>query len=101
HIVVSPDGEHTGAGVAKTFSAEGFDAHDNSLGDVTGDTSFDIAPDGGCTGADCSATVAGDHTVTGTDASVSDGAILIVDAGPIYHIVVSPDGEHTGAGVAK
>src|SRR5204862_216882 len=90
HIVISPASASISAGGSQTYTAQGFDASNNSLGDVTGATTFTIAPDGSCTGATCTATVAGAHTVTGSDAGKTATATLTVNAGPLHHLALSP-----------
>src|SRR6185369_16414734 len=89
HIAISPKDATITAGGSKTYSAEGFDSYGNSKGDVTGQTTFSIGPNGSCTGATCTATTAGDHTVTGTDSGKTDTATLHVNAGALDHIAVS------------
>jgi hypothetical protein len=81
-IRISPTTATIASGGSQNYTAEGFDGSGNSLGDVTGDTTFTIEPDGSCSGASCSATQAGDHTVTGTDGAFSDTATLTVAAEP-------------------
>jgi hypothetical protein len=81
-IVLSPASSAIAAGGSQAYTATGFDSGGHSLGDVTGATTFSIAPDGSCTGATCTATVAGAHTVTGVDGAVSATASLEVDPGP-------------------
>jgi parallel beta-helix repeat protein len=98
HIVISPASATIGAGGSKTYSAEGFDAANNSLGDVTAETTFSISPDGSCTNATCTATTAGPHTVTGTRGSNSDTAALTVTAGALDHLVLSPASATISAG---
>ena len=98
HIVLSPDPFTIVAGDTRTYSAEGFDAADMDLGDVTVDTTFSIDPPGSCAGADCGSTTAGDYTVTGTDGSATDTATLQVDPGPLDHIVISPSTSSIAAG---
>jgi hypothetical protein len=66
HIVISPASATVAAGSAQLYTAEAFDALSNSRGDATGATTFTIAPDGSCTGASCTPTAPGGHTVTGT-----------------------------------
>src|SRR5204863_347849 len=90
HIVISPASASISAGGSRTYTAQAFDASNNSLGDVTGATTFTIAPDGSCTGATCTATVAGTHTVTGSDAGKTATATLTVNAGPLHHLALSP-----------
>ena len=90
HITVSPSSATITAGGTQSYTVEAFDQYGNSRGDVTGSTSFTIAPDGSCTGADCGSTTSGDHTVTGTFSGKSDDADLQIDAAALDHITVSP-----------
>ena len=78
------------AGTSQNYTATGFDQFGNSLGDVTADTTFSISPDGSCSANSCSSTVAGAHTVTGTDGSFTDDASLTVNAAGLNHIIVTP-----------
>ena len=75
---------------ARRPTPPGFDAAGNSLGDVTSATTFTVAPNGSCTGAVCTASVAGAHTVTGTDAGKTGAASLTVNAGTLDHLALSP-----------
>ncbi|TML84005.1 MAG: hypothetical protein E6G08_18525, partial [Actinobacteria bacterium] len=79
HIVISPATMTISAGGSQTYTVQAFDASNNSLGDVTGSTAFTIAPDGSCTGATCTATSGGTHTVTGTNAGKTATATLNVN----------------------
>jgi parallel beta-helix repeat protein len=90
HIVISPASATIAAGGSQSYTAQGFDAANNSLGNVTGSTTFTIAPDGSCTAASCTATVAGAHTVTGNDAGKTSTASLTVNAGALDHLALSP-----------
>jgi hypothetical protein len=92
-IAVSPDGATITAGGTQAYTAEGFDAKGNDLGDVTGATTFSIesGAGGSCTSATCTAAVVGDWTVTGDDGGISDAVTLHVSAGALDHIAVSPD----------
>jgi hypothetical protein len=90
HITVTPATKTIAAGATQTYAAEGFDASGTSLGDVTGSSTFSIAPDGSCTGNACTATAAGPHTVTATDGSVSATAALTVSPAALDHLVLSP-----------
>ena len=90
HVVLSPASATITAGRSQAYTAEGFDASDNSLGDVTASTTFSISPNGSCTGASCTAAVTGPHTVTGTNAGKTGTASLQVDPSVVDHIVVSP-----------
>jgi hypothetical protein len=90
HIVISPGSASITAGGSQTYTAQAFDASSNSLGDVTASTTFTIAPDGSCTGATCTATNAGEHTVTGTNGGKTSNASLSVTAGPLDHLALAP-----------
>ena len=69
----------TEPGAAQSYTATGFDAFNNQIGDVTAGTSFTIAPDGSCSGSACTATAGGLHTVTGTNGGKTATAALSVD----------------------
>ena len=91
HLVLSPASATISAGGSQAYTAEGRDQYDNSLGDMTASTTFSIAPNGSCTGATCTASVAGPHTVTGTKSGKTGTASLQVTAGAgLDHIVISP-----------
>ncbi len=90
HLVLSPASASIAAGDSQTYTAEGFDAYGNDLGEVTAATTFSITPDGGCSGATCTASTAGPHTVTGTDGTVSADAALTVTAAELRSLAVSP-----------
>jgi len=90
HIVISPASATITAGGSQAYTAEGFDAANNSLGDVTSGTRFSISPDGSCTGASCTATAAGSHTVVGNNGGKTSTALLTVNAGPFDHLTLSP-----------
>jgi parallel beta-helix repeat protein len=98
HLVLSPASATIGAGGSQVYTAEGRDQYNNSLGDVTATTTFSIAPNGSCSGASCTATVTGAHTVTGTNAGKTGTASLQVGAGSLDHIVISPSSATIGAG---
>jgi hypothetical protein len=84
-LSLSPGSASVPAGQAQSFAAEGYDGYGNDLGDLTGSTTFSIAPDGSgslsgalCAGDTCSASVPGTYTVTGTDGSATGTATLTV-----------------------
>src|SRR5439155_1048254 len=97
-IVISPASATIAAGAAQAYTAQGFDAVGNSLGDVTAATTFPIAPNGSCTGNTCTATALGAHTVTGSDGGKTSTASLTVVAGPLDHLVLSPSAASVTAG---
>jgi hypothetical protein len=76
-LVLSPATATVLAGVGKAYKAEGFDAAHNDIGDVTGSTSFQIDSKA-CSGAVCSATIIGTHTITGTYDTATGTAKLTV-----------------------
>ena len=90
-IVVSPDPATITAGGSQPYTAQGFDALGNSLGDVTAATIFTISAGASCVVKSCGSNTVGDYTVTGTDGLFTDTATLHVIAGPLASIVVSPD----------
>jgi large repetitive protein len=96
HLVLSPASVTFTLIGNQTYKAEGFDASNNDLGDVTSSTTFTISPDGGCAPPftfipdTCTAQTAGVHTVTGTDGTATGTATLTITPGPIDHLVLSP-----------
>ena len=104
HLVLSPANSTIPAGGSQDYTAEGFDAEGNDLGDVTADTTFTISPHGGgasCTGATCTANLVGDYTVTGTDTigpTAKGTATLHVQAGNVATIAIAPSNAAMRAG---
>src|SRR5205823_1620046 len=99
HLALSPASATITAGGSQAYTAQGRDQFNNSLGDVTASTTFSISPDGSCTGATCTATAAGAHTVTGNDGGKTGTASLQVTAGSVLdHIVISPSSATISAG---
>jgi Carbohydrate binding domain len=76
--VISPASATISAGGSQAYTAQGFDASNNSLGDVTAFTTFSIAPEGTCSGSSCTANAGGPHTVTGNDGGKTANASLTV-----------------------
>jgi hypothetical protein len=91
HLVLSPATATIAAGSSHSYTAQGRDAYGNDLGDVTASTTFTIAPDGSCTGASCSATAAGPHTVTGTSGAATGSAGLQVVPAVAAAVTVTVD----------
>jgi alpha-tubulin suppressor-like RCC1 family protein/serine protease inhibitor ecotin len=89
HLVLSPASTSISAGGSRAYTAEGFDASNNSLGDVTADTTFTIDSGTACPSKTCSGTVPGNHTVTGADATATGTATL--------HVNATAPGKPTGA----
>ena len=88
HLILSPASAKIPSAGLQGYTAEGYDASDNDLGDVTSATTFTIADGGDCAGAWCTSSVVGAHTVTGTDGTATGTATLIVPA--LDHLVLSP-----------
>ena len=101
HLALSPSTASMAAGGSRTFTAQGRDQYDNSLGDVTSTTTFSIQPDGSCSGAACSATTSGQHTVTGTKGGATGTATLQVDAAAVDHLVLSPASASVAVGQSQ
>ncbi len=79
HIVISPSNATIQPGGSRSYTAEAFDTDGGSMGNVTADTVFSIAPNGSCSGNACTAQQPGAHTVTGTYHGDSDRATLRVE----------------------
>ncbi len=79
--------------VPRPIPLQSFDQFDNPLGDVTGSTTFSITLGaGGSWAANVyTSASAGTWTVTGSYSGFTDTASLTVNAGPLHHIVISPD----------
>ena len=89
HIVLSPGSASIVAGGSQSYTVQAYDSANNSLGDVTSASSYGISPDGSCTGASCTATVSGAHTVTATYSSKTASSSLSVSAGPAVRLTVT------------
>src|SRR5439155_288724 len=101
HLALSPASTTITAGGSQPYTAQGFDSFGNSRGSVTGATTFTISPNGSCTGATCSATTPGTHTVTGTDGSATGTATLTVNLGALDHLALSPSSTSVTAGISQ
>jgi PKD repeat protein len=82
HIIISPSNATIRPGDSRSYTAEAFDTDGGSMGDVTVDTDFSIAPEGSCKDNTCTAKRPGAHTVTGTYHGESDQAKLTVEEAP-------------------
>ncbi|HEV2492925.1 MAG TPA: hypothetical protein VG204_07615 [Terriglobia bacterium] len=89
------------AGDSQSYTAQGVDSFGNPTGDVTSSTTFSIAPDGSCTGASCTASVAGAHTVTGTDGVATGMASLTVTVGSFAKLQLLVPGETAAPGTGS
>ncbi len=81
HIVISPSSATITSGGSQSYTVTGYDASNNSLGDLTGTSTFTISPDGSCTGSSCTALISGAHTVTADNSGKTDTSALTVNAG--------------------
>src|ERR1035437_9111841 len=89
YLAVSPSNTTIAAGSSQSYTAQGFDAYGNALGDVTAVTTF--TSDGGpCTGSSCMGFSAGSHFVMATDGSAFGYTSVTVTAGPLAHLDLSP-----------
>jgi uncharacterized repeat protein (TIGR01451 family) len=79
-VVLSPATATIAPGGTQSYTAQGLDAFGNLRGDVTAATKFKISPNGSCTGASCTATATGPHTVSGTHDKITGTAALSVGA---------------------
>lgn len=86
-IEISPATATTVPGGQVTYVVLGYDRNHRPLGDVTARTAFSISPDGSCTGARCTATLPGRHTVTGAvrlaHRTITDQVDLFVTSVPV------------------
>ena len=94
-LTLSPASATVAAGTGQAYTATGYDSYGNTTGNVTGSTTFTIAPNGAgtgasCTGASCTATEAGTYTVTGTDGTATGTATLTVTAAAPATLVLDP-----------
>jgi hypothetical protein len=84
------------AGAVQTYRAIGYTHDGKAIGDVTPDAKFEISPDGNCSGATCSATTAGTHTVTVTLGDVSTSVpVSVAPAAPARLEVIDGDQQST------
>lgn len=100
-ISLTPNPWTITAGQSRAYTVQKQDAYGNTIADVTSTSTFGITPDGTCTTNSCSATTAGDHTVSATyTESATDyhaNAILHVNPAATASLALSP----ASAGVAQ
>ena len=101
NITISPSSSSIAANASQTYTATSFDSFGNTIGDATLATTFTILPNGSCALAACTATLAGDHTVTGNDASHTSTSILTVVHGPLDHLSLTPSSSSVSAGSSQ
>ena len=79
-LVLTPATATIAPGATQAYTAQGFDAAGQSLGDVTSQVTFTVSAGGRCTANVCTATALGAHIVTGTVKKVRGTATLTVAA---------------------
>ena len=90
HLVLTPATQTIVPDAHVTYTVEGFDAANISLGAIT-DAVLAITPDGSCSAYDCTASTPGGHTVTATKSGKTGTATLTVQApGALDHLVLTP-----------
>jgi len=89
-LTVTPSTSSTPSGTPVTLTADGSDSLGLAIGNVTGATTFTIAPDGSgssagasCTGASCSATAPGLYKITGSDGAATGSTTVTVTSGTL------------------
>ncbi|MDG7041820.1 MAG: Ig-like domain-containing protein, partial [Nitrososphaerota archaeon] len=103
HIIITPESATITAGDKQAYTATAYDKYNNSLGNVTGDTTFSItAGAGGSWAANVyTSQNAGNWTVTGTYEGKSGNVTLTVNAAGFNHIVITPDDTSITAGASQ
>jgi len=76
-LALAPASVTVHVGFSQAYTATGYDAYGNPIGDLTGRTTFTIDRGGSCQANSCTGPL-GTHTVTGTDQSVSGTATLLI-----------------------
>ncbi|HVP75814.1 MAG TPA: Ig-like domain-containing protein, partial [Gaiellaceae bacterium] len=101
HLVLTPATATITADDTETYSVEGRDAYDNTLGDVTGATTLSV--DGlPCVGAVCNDPSVGSHTVTGSMLGAVGTATLNVTSGAATKLgFVSPSTANLSLGANR
>lgn len=66
HVGITPQSSTIAVGGSQDYATQSLDKFNNVISTVTGSTVFTISPDGSCTGASCTASIAGPHMVTAT-----------------------------------
>ena len=102
-LVLNPNPSSITAGASQSYTAAGYDTYGNLAGDVTSSTNFTIAPNGSCTGANCTTNIAdvngSSHTVTGMYTNGAVGtASLTVNPGIAAQLQVLIPGETAAPG---
>jgi RHS repeat-associated protein len=95
HLVLAPGSATATIGAGRTYTADGFDAFGNDVGDKTAAATFTIVPDGSCKANLCTVAAVGLHRVNGAIGTATGNATLIGDVPPVPNLIV-----FNGAGVA-
>jgi outer membrane protein assembly factor BamB len=90
HLVLSPATASIVAGAHQAYLAEGFDAGNVDLGDVTPLVTFSMSGAGACTVNACGSTVGGSYTVTGTYGTATGTASLTVSSSGATYVALPP-----------
>ncbi len=80
HLVLAPASATVTDGTSQAFTVAAVDSDGNTLGDLTSASTLTIAGGGTCTGAICTVSGIGAHTVTATDGAASATATLTATA---------------------
>jgi len=105
-LALTPSNSSITAGDSQSYMAEGIDAFNNPVAEVTAQTTFTISPDGSCTGASCTANAAdangSSHMVLGTysGTGAKGAATLTVTAGTFTKLQLLVPGETAAPGTA-
>jgi hypothetical protein len=95
-LALAPSQASIVAGAAQAYTVEGFDAHGNDRGELTGRATFSVPPGGSCQEASCTSDQAGTYAVTATvldkqtGATVTGTAALRVDPAQLAAVRLSP-----------
>jgi hypothetical protein len=105
-LTVTPSTSTTPSGTPVSLTADGSDSLGLAIGNVTGATTFTIAPDGSgssvgasCTGASCSATAPGLYKITGSDGAATGSTTVTVTSGATTYTVTYNGNGATGGTV--
>ena len=107
HLALTPATASITAGGNQSYTAQGFDMYNNPAGDVASSTTFTIAPNGSCTGTNCTTNVAdvngSSHTVTAnyTVTGAQGTASLMVTAGSFTQLQLLVPGETAAPGTTS
>ncbi|MFP4000885.1 MAG: InlB B-repeat-containing protein [Thermoplasmata archaeon] len=96
-IEISPEEDTAAAGTTITYTATAYDAYENEIGDVSGDTTWSIedGAGGSWTGSEYTSEVSGDWTVTGGYDGLTDTALLTVEPGAVDTVELTPSEDQT------